>query len=73
MLRTYPWTKLEAGEGFFVPALDLAAVKEAGLRAAVAQHVLKAGAIYAMHNGLIGVYFYLPGRARRLPVRFSLS
>ena len=53
-----PWTTLEKGQGFFIPALDLAPVREAGLLAAVKARVLDAEALYCIHNGLVGVLFY---------------
>lgn len=67
MLKRYPWTGVEKGQGFFVPALDLEAEREAGLRAAVKVRVLDARARYCLHQGLIGVLFYRALHARRKP------
>lgn len=63
MLKYFPWERLKQGQGFFVPALDLDAVREAGLRAAVSKKVLDARAVYCLRRGLIGVLFL-----RALPV-----
>lgn len=67
-----PWKTLEQGQGFFIPALDLDPVREAGLVDAVKQRVVDAHALYCIHNGLLGVLFYrhtkhvkLPSRVRR--------
>jgi hypothetical protein len=49
---------IEKGQGFFVPALDLEAAREAGLRAAVPYKIKDAQAMYALHQGKIGVLFY---------------
>ncbi len=53
-----PWTTLEKGQGFFIPALDLDATREAGLVDAVRQRVVDAHAMYAIHQGMQGVLFY---------------
>jgi len=53
-----PWTTLEKGQGFFIPALDLDATREAGLLEAVKVRVLDAQALYCLHNGMQGVLFY---------------
>jgi hypothetical protein len=58
MLRSYPWNKVERGQGFFVPALDLAKEREAGLRAAVQHHLTDARAVYTISTGRLGVLFY---------------
>jgi hypothetical protein len=55
----WPWAQLEEGAGFFVPCLDLARVREAGLRAAI-PHKFNAKARYAIKGGLMGVWFYRP-------------
>jgi hypothetical protein len=53
-----PWKTLEKGQGFFIPALDLDATREAGLLAAVKARVLDAQALYCIRNGTLGVLFY---------------
>ena len=58
MLRRYPWAKLEKGQGFFVPALDLEAVRQAGLLAAVPLHIKDARAQFGIRQGRLGVFFY---------------
>ena len=58
MLRHYPWAKLEKGQGFFVPALDLEAVRQAGLLAAVPLHLKDARAAFVIRRGKLGVFFY---------------
>ena len=66
-----PWKTLEKGQGFFIPALDLDPVREAGLVAAVKARVLDAQALYCIHDGLIGVLFFrkaaVPSRAPKHP------
>jgi len=56
----YPWDEVERGQGFFVPALDLARTREEGLRAALLLKLKNARAIPGIRDGLIGVWFYLP-------------
>lgn len=58
MLRHYPWDKLEKGQGFFVPALDLEAERRAGLLAAVPLHLKDARAAFVIRRGKLGVFFY---------------
>lgn len=58
MLRHYPWDRLEKGQGFFVPALDLEAVRQAGLLAAVPHHIKDARAQFGIRQGRLGVLFY---------------
>lgn len=53
-----PWKTLEKGQGFFIPALDLDATREAGLLEAVKARVLDARALYCLHSGMQGVLFY---------------
>ena len=55
----FPWSKLREGQGFFVPGLDLEALRLAGLVEAQRQDVRKARALPAIRGGLIGVWFYL--------------
>jgi hypothetical protein len=56
----YPWTKVERGQGFFVPCLDTEAVREDGLKQAVFLHLLDAQAKVGIRGGLSGVWFYRP-------------
>jgi hypothetical protein len=58
MLKHYPWERLKRGQGFFVPALDLDAVREAGLKAGVKQKVTHAMAVPCIRAGLLGILFY---------------
>jgi hypothetical protein len=58
MLRHYPWNRLEKGQGFFVPALDLEAVRQAGLLAAVPLRIKDARAQFGIRRGRLGVLFY---------------
>jgi hypothetical protein len=58
MLRHYPWNRLEKGQGFFVPALDLEAVRQAGLLAAVPLRIKDARAQFGIRQGRLGVLFY---------------
>lgn len=59
MTIRFPWARVEEGGGFFVPCLDLARVRELGLRAAV-PHRFNAKARYVIRGGFIGVWFYRP-------------
>lgn len=61
-LKSYPWSVVKKGQGFFVPALDLEAATEAGLRAAVRAHLKDARAVPCVRQGLLGVWFYRAGR-----------
>lgn len=56
----YPWTELNPGEGFFIPCLDTALVREMGLREALKLKMLNARAIPGICDELIGVWFFLP-------------
>jgi len=65
MLRHYPWEHLEKGQGFFVPALDLEAVRQAGLLAAVPLHIKDARAQFGIRQGRLGVLFFRLPHARK--------
>jgi hypothetical protein len=54
----FPWTKVEKGQGFFVPCLDTDAVRELGLKKATLSRILDARAIAGIQNGFTGVWFY---------------
>jgi hypothetical protein len=60
----FPWTKVEKGQGFFVPCLDTDTVRELGLKKATLSRILDARATVGIHKGLTGVWFY-----RTPPVR----
>ena len=53
-----PWTTLEKGQGFFVPCLDTARVREVGLKRAMQARVKKAEATIGIRGGLYGVWFF---------------
>lgn len=57
-LIQFPWTKIEKGQGFFVPCLDVDAVREVGLRKATLSRVLDARAKAGVYMGYAGVMFY---------------
>ncbi len=54
----FPWQRLERGQGFFVPCLDVEAIKAHGLRKAVGCRMLDARAKVGIYKGVIGVLFY---------------
>ena len=54
----YPWSKLERGQGFFVPCLDVDAVREEGLKKALLIRMLDARGATCIRNGFTGVWFY---------------
>lgn len=64
MKKVYPWDKVQPGEGFFVPTLDVDKVKMEGLLAAV-PYRFKVDAWNAIKDGLVGVWFCR--RAARTP------
>lgn len=53
----YPWSRLERGQAFFVPALDTDKAKEEGLRAAVSARKFNAKAYVGVRGGRLGVLF----------------
>jgi hypothetical protein len=53
----FPWENVQRGQGFFVPALDVDAVREAGLLAALKLHITDAVAFRGIVKGRLGVYF----------------
>jgi hypothetical protein len=55
---TYPWSKVEKGQGFFVPCLDTEAIKREGLNKALTLRLFDAKAVPCIQDGLIGVRFY---------------
>jgi len=62
-----PWETLERGQGFFVPALDLAAARQRYLLLAAKAKIFDADCEYGIMDGRLGVYFYR--RPRVLPKR----
>ena len=62
MTVKFPWDKLKPGQGFFVPCLDTAAVKEEGLRSAVPLR-LRVEASVGVYRGKYGVLFTLKQRS----------
>ncbi len=54
----FPWNQLEPGQGFFVPCLDVAKMREQGLRAAI-PHRVNAQAAPGIRGGKLGVWFYI--------------
>lgn len=54
----YPWSRLERGQGFFVPCLDTQAVKADGLQQALRYRLFDARARVGVKDGLIGVWFF---------------
>lgn len=54
----YPWQRVEKGQGFFVPCLDVEAVQEDGLKAALKHRLFDARAYPAIKEGRLGVWFY---------------
>lgn len=67
LLKHYPWSRLKKGQGFFVPALDLNAEREAGLLAAVKVKVKDARAVPCINRGLFGLLFYRQPRIIKKP------
>jgi hypothetical protein len=61
----WPWEKIEKGQGFFVPALDVAKVREQGLLAAVPLKITDARAKLCIKQGRLGVLFYRVPPAQR--------
>ena len=54
----YPWSHLKPGQGFFIPCLDTAKVREEGLRAAVSVRRFNAKAQVGVLEGRVGVLFF---------------
>ena len=64
-LIQFPWTKVEKGQGFFVPCLDTEAVRTLGLKKATLLRILDARARAGIYNGFTGVWFYRTPPARK--------
>ena len=56
--RLFPWQRVEKGQGFFVPCLDLENVRLKGLNEALSQRLFDAKASPGIRDGLLGVWFY---------------
>ena len=56
----YPWSKVEKGQGFFVPCLDTEAIKREGLNKALSLRLFDARATPCIIEGRVGVWFYRP-------------
>ena len=54
----YPWEQTEKGQGFFIPCLDIEAVREEGLKKALSLRMLDARGVTGIRNGFTGVWFY---------------
>ena len=54
----FPWSRVEKGQGFFVPCLDVEKTLQAGLNAALRHRVFDAKAYPAIKDRLSGVWFY---------------
>ena len=55
--KKYPWHRVQRGEFFFVPALDLQATEMAGLRVAARQELGNVKAYPCIYKGMLGVMF----------------
>ena len=58
LLIRYPWRQIERGQGFFIPCLDIDAVREEGLKKALSVRMLDARGVTGIRNGFTGVWFY---------------
>lgn len=56
-LVKYPWSKLKPGQGFFVPCLDVAKIKQEGLRTALRHRFKQIEATPGIKGGRLGVWF----------------
>ena len=54
----FPWSRLEKGQGFFIPCVNTEEVRLAGLNEALRQRVFGAKAYSAIKDGLMGVWFF---------------
>lgn len=55
-----PWQRLERGQGFFVPCLDLDGVRLYVLKQAVQARIFNLKARPGIVDGVIGVWFFRP-------------
>ena len=63
LLIHYPWKKVDRGQSFFVPCLDVEAVRQEGLNRALRLRLFDAKAKPCIRDGFIGVLFYREPRA----------
>lgn len=56
--RLFPWQRVEKGQGFFVPCLDVEGTRLKGLNEALSQRLFDAKAFPGIRDGLLGVWFY---------------
>ena len=56
MKVSFPWDRLEPGQGFFVPCVDTDKMRQQGLRAALHAKV-RAEATVGIYGGQLGVWF----------------
>lgn len=68
----YPWEEIKRGQWFFVPALDLEATRELGLRYAVLNRA-RAKAHAGILNGRIGILFVCSGPPLGEPMRVQAA
>ena len=65
----FPWERVEPGQGFFVPCLDLAAMRRIGLMAAT-PHRIRADGVPGIYRGRLGIWFF---RKPDRPLRASAA
>lgn len=53
----YPWHRLNKGESFFIPALDMRKVEFDGMKEAVKAQISRPRATRCLYCGLLGVMF----------------
>lgn len=66
-IKDYPWAELKPGTGFFVPTLDVAETRAAGIREALKHGHKRLYAYQVIKDGVLGVIFHLRGRHRAPP------
>jgi hypothetical protein len=54
----WPWFELEKGQGFFIPCLDIEALRQEGLDKAMEARIFNAQCVACIKNGRIGLWFY---------------
>ena len=56
--RLFPWLRVEKGQGFFVPCLNVEDVRVKGLNEALRVRLFDAKAYVGVRDGCLGVWFY---------------